>query len=42
MLLSLIGSLDLKFRNDTGNDLKILASTDNKNITVKLIKITYE
>ena len=33
------GSLDLKFRNDTGHDVKILATTDNQNITIKLIKL---
>ena len=36
------GSLDLKFRNDTGNDIKILATTDNKVITIKINRITYK
>jgi len=35
------GSLDLKFRNDTGNDIKILASTDNQSVTIRLIKIIH-
>lgn len=33
------GSLDLKFRNDTGHSVKILASTDNKTITITLMKL---
>ena len=33
------GSLDLKFRNDTGYNIKILASTDNKTVTIKLLKL---
>lgn len=33
------GSLDLKFRNDTGHDVKIVATTDNKTITIKLIQL---
>lgn len=34
------GSLDLKLRNDTGNNIKIVALTDNKTITIKLLKLT--
>ena len=33
------GSYDLKFRNDTGYNIKILASTDNKTVTIKLLKL---
>lgn len=33
------GSYDLKFRNDSGNDIKILASTDGANVTVTLVSI---
>lgn len=33
------GSYDLKFRNDTGNDIKILASSNGKNVTTSIIKI---
>lgn len=33
------GSYDLKFRNDSGNDVKILASTDGSNVTTTLIAI---
>lgn len=32
------GSLDLKFKNNTGSDIKILSTNDNANVTVKLIK----
>ena len=38
MLLSLFGSLDLKFRNDLDNDIRIEATTDNASITIKLFK----
>lgn len=34
------GSYDLKFRNDTGNDIKIKASTDDKNVTITLVSLT--
>ncbi len=34
------GSLDLKFKNTTDGDIKILATNDNQNVTIKLIKIT--
>lgn len=33
------GSLDLKFRNDLGHDIRIDATTDNQTITIKLIQI---
>ena len=33
------GSLDLKFRNDLGHDIRIDATTDNKTITVKIIQL---
>lgn len=33
------GSLDLKFRNDTGHDIRIDVSTDNASIVAKIIKI---
>ncbi len=36
------GSLDLKFINNSGADVKITASNDNANVTIKLIKITTE
>lgn len=33
------GSYDLKFRNDSGNDVKILSSTDGNNVTVSLVAL---
>lgn len=33
------GSLDLKFRNDTGNKIRIDLTTDDKTITAKLVQI---
>lgn len=33
------GSYDLKFRNDSGNDIKILASTDGTTVTINLLSI---
>lgn len=33
------GSLDFKFRNDTGYKLRIDATSDNKNITINLVQI---
>ena len=33
------GSLDLKFRNDLGKDIRIEATTDNQTITIKLIQL---
>lgn len=33
------GSLDLKFRNDLGKDIRIKATTDNQTITIKLIQL---
>lgn len=34
------GSLDLKFNNNTGYAIKILASTDEQNVTVKIFRIS--
>lgn len=34
------GSLDLKFKNNTENDIKIVATNDNTNVTIILNKIT--
>lgn len=36
------GSYDLKFRNDSGNDIKILASTNSDSITITINSITYQ
>lgn len=33
------GSLDLKFRNDLGKDIRIEASSDDKDVTIKLFQI---
>ena len=33
------GSYDLKFRNDSGNDIKILASTDSATVTTTLLAL---
>lgn len=33
------GSYDLKFRNDSGNDIKILASTDGASVTTTLLAL---
>jgi len=33
------GSMDFKFKNNLGNDIKIFASTDDKNVTVRIVKI---
>ncbi len=33
------GSLDLKFKNNTENDIKIIATNDNVNVTIKLMKL---
>lgn len=35
------GSYDFKFRNDTGNDIKITCSSDGSNVTANLISIQY-
>ena len=35
------GSYDFKFRNDTGNDLKITCSSNNSTVTTNLISIHY-
>lgn len=34
------GSLDLKFINNSGSDVKVISTNDNANVTVKLIKLT--
>ena len=36
------GSYDLNFRNDSGNDVKILASTNGDTLTITLNSITYK
>lgn len=36
------GSLDLKFINNTENDIRMDATTDGQNVTIKLIKLEYE
>lgn len=33
------GSYDLKFRNDSGNDVKIQSSTDGENVTVNIVSL---
>lgn len=33
------GSYDFKFRNDSGNDIKITASTDGKTVTTTLVSV---
>ncbi|MEG1009621.1 MAG: VanW family protein, partial [Clostridia bacterium] len=33
------GSLDLKFKNNTNNDIKVIGSNDDKSVTIKLIKL---
>ena len=33
------GSYDFKFKNNSGNDIKIEASTNGKNVTISLIRI---
>ena len=33
------GSYDLKFKNNSGNDIKVLSSSDGKNVTVSLISL---
>lgn len=33
------GSYDLKFRNNSGNDVKILSSSDSNNVTVSLVAL---
>lgn len=33
------GSLDLKFRNDTGHRVRLDAITDNQNITINLVQV---
>ena len=34
------GSLDFKFLNNTPNDIKIIASNDNTNVTIKFMKLS--
>lgn len=34
------GSLDLKFKNNTGKKIKIYASSDNVNVTVKIVSVS--
>ncbi len=36
------GSLDLKFKNNTSNDIKITATNDNVSVTVNLYKLSIE
>lgn len=38
----LYGSLDLKFINNTDSEVKIIATNDNANVTIKLVKLTQE
>ena len=33
------GSLDLKFRNDLGSDIRIEATTNNETITIRLVQL---
>lgn len=42
MPLFLIGTHDLKFKNNTDSDIKITAENSPNNITIKLIKISYQ
>ncbi|MEG1704946.1 MAG: VanW family protein [Clostridia bacterium] len=35
-------TLDLKFKNTTENDIKIIATNDKSNVTIKFNKITFE
>lgn len=39
MLLYLFGSLDFKFRNDLGKDIRIEATTDNQTIHIRLVQL---
>ena len=36
------GSYDLKFRNDSGGDVKILASNTNDSVTITLNSVKYQ
>lgn len=38
----LYGSLDLKFKNNSGYDVKIISTNDEANVTIKLIKLKTE
>lgn len=38
----LYGSLDLKFKNNSGYDVKIISTNDNANVTIKLMRIKTE
>lgn len=42
MLPFLIGFHDFKFKNNTDSDIKIIAENTPNNITIKLIKISYQ
>ena len=33
------GSLDLKFRNDSGHNIRIEATTNNETITIRLVQL---
>ena len=33
------GSVDLKFKNNTANDIKMYFSTDDKTVTVRIVKL---
>lgn len=35
------GSYDLKFKNESGNDIKILASTDGSTVTTTILSIKF-
>lgn len=35
------GSVDFKFKNISGNDIKLYFSSDDENVTVKIVKLTY-
>ena len=38
----LYGSLDLKFKNNSGYDVKIISTNDNANVTIKLMRLKTE
>lgn len=35
------GSMDFKFTNSTGNDIKMYFSSDDENVTVRIVKLVY-
>jgi len=39
MPLWLMDGVDFKFKNNSKNDIKIYASTDDKNVTVRIVEI---